>query len=260
MVKPIDLDITRGETFKLVVQWETDPTIYKPVTAISKTAPVRLTVTGHGMVDGRKAAVTNVRGMTELNATANNVRKIDRHAVTVIDADTIEFNDTDATGFGTYVSGGILQYKTPGDLSVYTRARDNFKSRAGVSNRLVCTASGTAGETKPTGAGADGTVVWGTTTTAPTTTEWIAGATYVADEVIDLETLIWCSTENGRLAVNDTTKEINYLITANDTALISWNRAVHELEVIKPGATFVDDEVVKLSTVSKVTIHKEVTS
>ena len=75
--------------------------------------------------------------------------------------------------------------------------------------------------------------------------------------MIDLETLLWCSTENGRLAVNDTTKEISYLISANDAALITWNRAVHELEVIKPGITFVSDEVVKLSTVSTVTIHKE---
>ena len=256
-MKPIDLDITRGETFKLVVQWETDPTIYKPITAISNTAPVRLTVTGHGMVEGRKAAVTNAIGLTELNATPNRIRERDRHAVTVIDADTIEFNDVDATGFGTYASGGILQYQTPGDLSAYTRARDSFKARAGVSNRLICTTGGTAGATKPTAAGTDGTAVWAATTAAPTTTEWVAGATYVAGEVIDLETLLWCSTENGRLTVNDTTKEISYLISANDAALITWNRAVHELEVIKPGLTFVSDEVVKLSTVSTVTIHKE---
>jgi len=256
--KPIPFDITKGETFTMVVQWETDPTIFKAITAISKTAPVVLECIGHGMVNGRKAAITNALGMVEINATANNVRERDRHAVTVIDPDHLSM-DIDATGFHTYTGGGVLQYQTPGDLAVYTKARDSFKRRAGVSDRLVCTVGGVAGTTKPTGAGTDGAVTW-VATTNPTNTEWIAGATYAEDEVIDLECLLFCSTENGRLAVNDTTKEVSYLISANDVAAFEFRRGVHELEMVKPGATFVDDEVIKLIPVSDVTIHQEGTS
>lgn len=256
--KQIPIEITKGETFTMVVQWETDPTIFKTITNITRTAPVVIECVGHGMVNGRKAAITNVLGMWEINATANKVRDRDRYAVTVIDDDHVSM-DIDATGFHAYTSGGVLQYQTPGDLSQYTKARDTFKRRAGVSNRLICTVGGTAGATLPTGAGTDGTVTWAATTN-PTNTEWIAGATYVTDEVIDLESLLFCSTENGRLAINDTTKEVSYLISANDTAGFDWKRGIHELEMVKPGATFVDDEVVKIIPVSTVTIYEEGTS
>lgn len=47
-----DLIITRGKTFTLVIRWGTEPIVYKAITAIQQSAPVRITAVGHGLVDG----------------------------------------------------------------------------------------------------------------------------------------------------------------------------------------------------------------
>lgn len=125
-----DLVVQQGKTFSLVVRWESDPVVYKAITAISQTAPVRLTVAGHGMPDGWNGAVTNVKGMTEINAEANKVRDSDYNPVTVIDADTIEINAINAAGFKAYVSGGYIQYNTPVDLTGFV-ARMSVKDKVG---------------------------------------------------------------------------------------------------------------------------------
>lgn len=261
MTKPIDINIVKGKTFKLIVQWETDPIVYKAITGITNTAPARLTVPSHGIPDGWKVAITNVKGMAEINAQANQIRDSDRRPVTVIDGNTIEINSIDAAGFHAYTSGGYVQYRTPTDLSVYTRARDTIKAAAGISgsNKLRCSVGGTTGTTKPAAAGVDGGVTW-VATTNPATKEWAAGTAFSVNDVIDTKALLFCSSENGRIVLDNATRTITMLIKANDTAAIDWKRAVHELEMIKPGATFVDDEVVCLIPVSKVTVQEESTT
>lgn len=125
-----DLVFTQGKTFTLALRWETIPIIYKPITGITATAPVRLTVVGHGCPDGWRAAVTGVTGMSEINGEANKLKDSDYHIVTVIDADTIEFNEVNAAGFKAYVSGGHLQFNTPVDLAGAT-ARMTVKDKVG---------------------------------------------------------------------------------------------------------------------------------
>ena len=125
-----DLVIPQGGTFSLVLRWETTPIVYKAITAITKTAPVRLTVSGHGMVDGWRGAVTDVLGMTEINAEANDIHDRDYNPVTVVDANTIEINAIDAGKFKTYVSGGYIQYNTPVSLIGYV-GRMKVKDRIG---------------------------------------------------------------------------------------------------------------------------------
>lgn len=126
-----DLLIQQGKTFTLVLRWETEPIVYKAITAIQQTAPVRLTVTGHGAPDGWRAAVTSVKGMTEINAAdPARLRDSDYHALTVLDANTVEFNDINAASFKTYISGGYLQYNTPVDLTGYV-ARMEIKDKVG---------------------------------------------------------------------------------------------------------------------------------
>ena len=125
-----DLVFTQGKTFTLALRWETIPIIYKPITGITATAPVRLTVVGHGCPDGWRAAVTGVKGMSEINGEANKLKDSDYHIVTVIDADTIEFNEVNAAGFKAYVSGGHLQFNTPVDLTGAT-ARMTVKDKVG---------------------------------------------------------------------------------------------------------------------------------
>ena len=125
-----DLAIQQGKTFALVLRWETEPVIYKPITAISQTAPVRLTVPGQGAPDGWRTAVVSVKGMTEINAKNDPPRGDDYHPVTVLDADTVEINEINASDFHAYVSGGYLRYNTPVDLTGYT-GRMKIKDKVG---------------------------------------------------------------------------------------------------------------------------------
>jgi hypothetical protein len=253
-----DLIITRGKTFTLVIRWGTDPIIYKPITAIMQSAPARLTVPGHGMVDGWNAAITNVKGMLDINADANSVRDSDYHAVTVIDPSTIEINDINAAGFKPYISGGIIQFNTPVDLTGY-KARDTIKKKVG-KNMLICTVAGTSGTTIPVGAGKDGAVLTWATTALPATKQWFPGTAYSLNDVIDTTALLFLSTENGGIAIDNTKKTITLTIRAYDSDAATWNQGVHELELVKPGATIPDDVVTAIIPVSKVLIKDEVTN
>lgn len=125
-----DLALTQGKTFTLALRWETIPILYRPVTGIAQSAPARLTVPAHGCPDGWRAAVTGVKGMSEINGEANKLKDTDYHIVTVIDVDTIEFNEVNAAGFKAYVSGGHLQFNTPVDLAGAT-ARMTVKDKVG---------------------------------------------------------------------------------------------------------------------------------
>lgn len=109
--------IRQGRTFKYIVRPESLPLVYKPITAIAQSAPVTITAPAHGLATGWGAAVTNVGGMTELNATANALREADFKPVTVVDPNTITINSVDAAGFDAYTSGGHLVYYTPVSLA-----------------------------------------------------------------------------------------------------------------------------------------------
>lgn len=112
--------------------------VYKPITAITQTAPARLTVPGHGLPDGWRVAVTNVKGMTEINAEANKLTSRDYHQATVLDANTIEINDINAAGYKAYTSGGYVQFGTPVDLTGFT-ARMTIKNKVGGTELLSLT-------------------------------------------------------------------------------------------------------------------------
>jgi len=127
-----EIVIQRGSTFEYEVLWAnaTDFT-YKAITAISLTfGPPRLTVTGHGIPPGWPVAITRVSGMRKINAENSPPSSRDYHTVKVIDANTIELNDVDATGFSAYASGGFVQFKTPIDFSGYA-FRQDIKDKEG---------------------------------------------------------------------------------------------------------------------------------
>lgn len=117
MAKIENLTLQQGDTQPLVVYCEVEPIVYKAITAIEATAPVRITAPGHGLVTGWRCAVTNVKGMTEINGEANSLKAGDYHRATILDANTIEFNDVNGAGFKPYTSGGFVQYNTPRDLT-----------------------------------------------------------------------------------------------------------------------------------------------
>ena len=129
MASTKDLTIPQGRTFSLALRWETAPVIYKAITGIAQTAPVRITVPTHGVPDGWRVAITNVKGMTEINAEANKLTSRDYHQATVLDVNTVEINDINAAGFKPYASGGYIQFGTPVDLT-------GFKARMAIKNRV----------------------------------------------------------------------------------------------------------------------------
>lgn len=130
MAKKLDLSILQGKTFVLHARWGTIPLIYKSITAMQQTAPARVTASGHGIPDGWQVAVVGAKGMTELNAVNNPLKDADFRVATVVDSNTVEFNNVSAAGFKAYVSGGYLAYYTPMSLASYT-ARMKIKDKVG---------------------------------------------------------------------------------------------------------------------------------
>ena len=129
MMAEKEILIQKGKTFSLVVRWETEPIIRKAITGISlATGAPRLTVNAHGAPDGWRGMPYAVEGMKPLN-------DIGYQSMTVIDANTIEFNsvtpvDDNGRVWSAYTSGGFLMFYTPQSLFGYT-ARIDIKDKIG---------------------------------------------------------------------------------------------------------------------------------
>lgn len=216
-------------------------------------SPVRFTVTGHGAPDGWRGAITGIVGPRELNAVnPNKLSESDYHQMTVVDANTIEFNGLNAAGLRAYQSGGVLQYNTPMDITGYS-ARMSVRARKGVANLMVCSVAGTSGSVKPAGPGLDGSAVWESTATGTQDSEWLAGHAYSQGDVIDLEELLRLTDANGRIVIDAINKKITRVVSAGDVALMLWKTGVYDLEMVSPdsvpvvtkllsGRAFVSDE------------------
>lgn len=126
--------IQKGKTFTMAVRWGVEPFVRKAITGISfATGAPRLTVTSHGMPDGWQGAIYGVIGPRQINAKNSPPRASDYHALTVIDANTLELNDVtpvDDNGkdWPAYVSGGFVMSLTPKDLTGYA-ARVDIKDK-----------------------------------------------------------------------------------------------------------------------------------
>lgn len=103
--------IYQGSTFNEVLRCESSKKIYKPITNITQSAPVVVSVANHGVKDGQRVKITNVGGMIEINSTEV------YHLATVLTVGTIELNNINSIDFKAYTSGGILEYNEPVDLT-----------------------------------------------------------------------------------------------------------------------------------------------
>lgn len=139
--------IEKGATYKHVIRWETYPIIYADITAITQAAPCIVTAAGHGLPDGwRIDKLTAVKGMTQINthqlvngqySQTGFGRRFSRGLeATVIDEDTIELNQVNATAFGAYSSGGVLEYYTPLNMAGYT-AQMQIRATVGSADVLL---------------------------------------------------------------------------------------------------------------------------
>src|SRR5574337_809461 len=117
-----DLVIEQAKTFSRVLRWETAPIVYKPITAITQAAPAVVTATAHGIPAGWRVALLSVKGMVQINSQNTPPRSADYHKATVVDPNTVSFNDINSLGYSAYTSGGVLAYNTPTPLTGYTAA------------------------------------------------------------------------------------------------------------------------------------------
>lgn len=232
MANTQDFVITQGKTFSQVLRWEAPPILYKPITAISKVAPVSITSATHGIPNGWRVAVVSVLGMTEINAKNTPPRATDYHQVIVVDPNTITLNDINASGYSTYTSGGYLQLNTPVVLVGFT-ARMTIKDRIAAPNLLVCTTGGTTGLTLPTVAGADGTAVWSIAPAGSSRSiTWTPSTVVTIGAIIDTHELLRLDTTNARIVIDTVNYTITLTVDAATTAAISWATGVYDLEMV----------------------------
>ncbi len=118
-----DLAINQGETFSLVVRWETLPLVYKSISGITKGGPATITCAAHGAPDGWLAAVVSAGGMRQINAKHFPPWSSEMHPVTSTGTDSLAFNDVNASSYTAYTSGGSLVYYTPVDMAMGYSAR-----------------------------------------------------------------------------------------------------------------------------------------
>lgn len=115
-----DYEITRGATFSRTLRWGLASMVYKPISAVALAAPCVLTVPQHGLTTGWLFTVENAQGMTALNGGP--------YQATVLDPDTVQISNLDASAFRPYKAGGVLAYHAPVDLTGMT-ARLSIRRR-----------------------------------------------------------------------------------------------------------------------------------
>ena len=109
----LNLKVYQGSTFREVLRYESSIKAYKPITGITKTAPIVINAPAHGMPNGWRTTVAGVSGMKEINST-------DYYIVSEATEDTVTFNSVNAINFNTYTTGGVLEYNVPVDITGYT--------------------------------------------------------------------------------------------------------------------------------------------
>lgn len=116
MTAPVKLNfkIYQGATFKEIIRWESSTKAYAPITAITKAAPMVVTSVAHEIPVGWRTKITNVVGMKEVNSSEN------YNTVSAVTSDTVTFSDINSLAYNAYISGGVLEYSAPVDLTGYT--------------------------------------------------------------------------------------------------------------------------------------------
>jgi len=134
-----DLKIIRGKTFELELRWQQRPIVYKPITGITRAGSAVVEAVGHGIPDGWLTVVTDVKGVTGINAKDPlRITGRDYRVASYVDPDHVELNDFNTAGLDDYISGGFIQYFTPVDLTGYT-ARMKIKDGYGGSTLIELT-------------------------------------------------------------------------------------------------------------------------
>jgi hypothetical protein len=109
----LNLKIYQGSTFRETIRWESALKVYAPITNISKSAPMVVTASNHGVPAGWRVKINGAIGMKEAN-TAEYI------TASEVSATAVTFNSINSLAFSTYTGGGVLEYNQPVDLAGYT--------------------------------------------------------------------------------------------------------------------------------------------
>lgn len=100
------------------------------ITAITKAEPPVVTSTAHGLSDGDVVRLSGIAGMTELNAGT--------FVIDVLSANTFSLLDIDATGYGTYTSGGVFDAGTFSNFCELTNYSRTGGTSPEISRTTIC--------------------------------------------------------------------------------------------------------------------------
>jgi hypothetical protein len=109
----LNLKIYQGSTFRETIRWESALKVYAPITNISKSAPMVVTASNHGVPAGWRVKINGALGMKEANTT-------EYITASEVSATAVTFNSINSLVFSTYTGGGVLEYNQPVDLAGYT--------------------------------------------------------------------------------------------------------------------------------------------
>jgi hypothetical protein len=91
--------------------------IYVPITAVSQTAPVRLTAPAHGLPDGWSFWIEGIPATGPASLNRNRFSAQTPYQAVFVDVDTIEINAVNGIGLPAYDGGGVLVYQEPVDIT-----------------------------------------------------------------------------------------------------------------------------------------------
>lgn len=158
--------IVKGTTFNPVLDYSSPEFTVKTITAVTKSARARVTCPTHALPGARKAFVSGVVGMTQINI--RDLTRLDKaYTASVVDANTLLL-DVDSSQFSTYVSGGELVYPTPINLTGYT-AQMQIRSAVDSATALVTLTTSNGGIVL---GGTAGTIELLITSTATAAFDW----------------------------------------------------------------------------------------
>lgn len=107
-----EFQIRDDAPLRRVIRWEAPPIVWKPIVSISHGAPATLKVPSHGCPPDWRVEVSSKKSMREIDGF--------KGRATVVDANTIELNTLNTSGFKPYKGDGFLAYYTPVDMTGMT--------------------------------------------------------------------------------------------------------------------------------------------
>lgn len=173
----INFKVYQGTTWEQSLRWESETKTYATIAAITKSAPVTITVADATKLPpvGWRVRVTNVLGMKELNMPDGYYE-----LASEISGSTVTLNQVNSLGYSQYTSGGVLEYNTPVSLGGY------------------------------------------------------AARMQIRKKLKDTEAVLELTTENGGLVLDNAAKLISIRATPAQTALLNFQQAVYDLELLSP--------------------------